>query len=310
MSYKKKIAMIGAGQIGGSLAMLCGIRKLGDVVLYDIAEGMPEGKSLDMLHGGPSLDCDINVLGTNNIADIEGADVCIVTSGIPRKPGMSRDDLVNTNAGIIKSVAEGIKQYAPSAFVIVITNPLDAMAYVMKQVTGFAPEKVVGMAGVLDSNRYKTFLAQEIGVSATSLSAMVLGGHGDTMVPIRSHTVVNGIPVEKFLDDDTLTSIENRVRKAGGEIVSKLKTGSAFQSPAASAIEMAESYLFDQRKVLPAAAFCQGEYGYEGIYLGVPVVIGKGGIEKIIEIDLTDSEKEGLQNSADAVKGLIASLPK
>ncbi|MDZ4786930.1 MAG: malate dehydrogenase, partial [bacterium] len=239
---------------------------------------------------------------------IKDSDVCIVTSGIPRKPGMSRDDLVKTNAEVMKSVGAGIKQHAPNAFVIVITNPLDAMAYLMQKVTGFSNSKVVGMAGVLDTARYQAHLAEEINVSNTSVSAFVLGGHGDTMVPVRSYTTCNGVPITNFINNDKLTAIENRVRNSGGEVVALLKTGSAFYSPAASAILMAESYLYDQKKMCAAAAYCDGQYGVKGLYLGVPVIIGAKGVEKIIEIELTPEEKKLLATSIEAVKSIVTVL--
>lgn len=303
---RRKIALIGAGQIGGTLAMLAGQRNLGDIVLFDVVDGMPQGKALDLSHLAPVFGLDFNIKGTNDIADIAGADVCIVTSGLPRKPGMSRDDLVKTNADIVKSVAAGIKAHAPNAFVIVITNPLDAMVYVMQQATGIPPERVVGMAGVLDTARYQAFLAAELGVSVASVNAFVLGGHGDDMVPVRSFTTCGGIPVGKLISSEKLDAIEKRVRGAGGEVVALLKTGSAFYSPAASAIQMAEAYLFDQKRVLAAAALCNGEYGVKGIYLGVPVIIGKKGIEKIVEIELSESENKALAESAERVRALIA----
>lgn len=306
---RKKIALIGAGNIGGSLAYLTCIKELGDIVLFDVVEGMPQGKALDLLHSAPVLNSSVSILGTNDYKDISGADVCIVTAGVARKPGMSRDDLLNTNSKIMTSVAEGIKQNAPDAFVIVVSNPLDVMVSLCQKVTGFSPEKVVGMAGVLDSARYRAFLAMEIGVTPESINAMVLGGHGDDMVPIRSHTTVNGIPITQFIPSERLEEIENRVRKAGGEVVTLLKTGSAFYSPAASAIEMAESYLKDQKKVLPSAAYLGGEYGYESLYIGVPVVIGAGGVEKIIELELSDEEKKALEVSASKVKALASELP-
>ena len=308
MSKRSKIALIGSGQIGGILALLVGMRKVGDVVMYDIVEGMPQGKALDISHLAPVFGLDFDIQGTNDIADIKDADVCVVTSGVPRKPGMSRDDLVEINSNIIKSVAEGIKTHAPNALVIVITNPLDVMVYLMQKETGFPANRVVGMAGVLDTARYQSFLSKELDVSVSSVSAFVLGGHGDSMVPVRSYTTVNGIPVEKMLDDEKLTAIENRVRKAGGEIVGLLKTGSAFNSPAASALQMVEAYLYDQRKVLPASAYCNGEYGVDGIYLGVPVIMGGNGVEKIVEIDLNDSEKEQLAASAAGVREVVDSL--
>jgi malate dehydrogenase len=305
---RRKIALIGAGQIGGTLALLCGQRNLGDVVLYDVVDGMPQGKALDLSHLAPVFGLDFKVTGTNNIADIAGADLCIVTSGLPRKPGMSRDDLVKTNAEIVRNVARGIRENAPDAFVIVITNPLDAMVHLMHKETGFPANRVVGMAGVLDTARYQAFLAEELNVSVSSVSAFVLGGHGDDMVPVRSYTTCNGIPVGNLIKSERLDAIEKRVRGAGGEVVALLKTGSAFYSPAASAIQMAESYLFDQRRVLAAAAMLNGEYGLKGIYLGVPVIIGKNGLEKVVEIELNAQEKQALVESADRVKQLLAIL--
>lgn len=305
---RKKIALIGAGQIGGTLALLAGLRGLGDVVLFDIVEGLPQGKALDLSHLAPILGCDFSIKGTNSISDISGADVCIVTSGVPRKPGMSRDDLVKINADIIKSIAGGIKQYAPKAFVIVITNPLDAMVYLMQKETGIPAERVVGMAGVLDTGRYSAHLAEELDCSVKSISSFVLGGHGDDMVPVRSYTSYGGIPISKVLDSDKLDSIEKRVRGSGAEVVNLLKTGSAFYSPAAAAIVMSESYLFDQKKILPAAAQLNGQYGLKDLYLGVPVVIGAGGVEKVVEIELNTEESKALSESADRVKGLIAIL--
>lgn len=310
MAGRSKIALIGAGNIGGVIAMLAGSRGLGDVVLYDIVEDMPQGKALDISHMTPVFGWDFNVTGTNDIADIAGADVCIVTSGIARKPGMSRSDLIETNSKIVKSVAEGIKQHAPDSLVIVITNPLDAMVYLMQKATGFPSSRVVGMAGVLDTARYQSFLSKELNVSVNSVSAFVLGGHGDTMVPVRSFTTCNGIPVERLIESDRLDAIETRVRKAGGEIVGLLKTGSAFCSPASGAIQMAEAYLKDQKRVLAAAAYLNGEYGFEGIYLGVPVIMGAGGVEKVMEIKLNDAETAELEASANAVKELIAELPQ
>lgn len=305
---RRKIALIGAGQIGGTLALLCGQRNIGDVVLFDVVEGMPQGKALDLSHLAPVFGLDFKVTGTNTISDIAGADVCVVTSGLPRKPGMSRDDLVKTNAEIIRSVAKGIKEHAPNAFVIVITNPLDAMVYLMQQETGFPSERVVGMAGVLDTARYQAFLAEELNVSVSSVSAFVLGGHGDDMVPVRSYTTCNGIPVGNLIKPERLDAIEKRVRGAGGEVVALLKNGSAFYSPAASAIQMVESYLFDQRRVLAAAARLNGEYGLKDLYIGVPVIIGKDGVEKIVEIELTEAERAALNESAERVKQLLAIL--
>lgn len=305
---RQKIALVGAGQIGGTLALLAGLRQLGDMVLYDVVEGMPQGKALDLCHLSPVFGVDYTVTGTNNLADIASADLVIVTSGVPRKPGMSRDDLLRTNAEIVTNVAHGIRKYAPHSFVIVLTNPLDAMVYLMQKMTEFPPNRVVGVAGVLDTARYEYFVAEELGVSVTSVSAMVLGGHGDDMVPVRSYTTVNGIPVGKLIPAEKLDDIEERVRNAGGEIVSLLKTGSAFYSPAAAAIQMAESYLYDQNRLLTAAAYCNGEYGITGIYVGVPVIIGAGGVEKIVEIDLSEHENGLLQASAERVHGLVKEL--
>ncbi len=308
MAGRNKIALIGAGQIGGTLALLCGLRRLGDVVLFDIVEDMPQGKALDLSHMAPVFGCDFEIHGTNKMSDIAGADVCIVTSGLPRKPGMSRDDLVKVNAEIVRGVAEGIKTYAKNAFVIVITNPLDAMAYLMQKATGFPQKMVAGMAGVLDTARYQSFLAKELNVSVSSVSAFVLGGHGDSMVPVRSFTTCNGVPIEKVMSKDRLDPIEKRVRNAGGEVVALLKTGSAFYSPAASGILMAESYLFDQKRVLAAAVALNGEYGLKDLYLGVPVILGKNGVEKVLEIELNAQEKESLNKGAEEVKTLIKLL--
>ena len=308
MVARRKIALVGAGQIGGTLALLAGLRGLGDVVLFDVVPDMPQGKALDLCHLSPVFGADFSVKGTNDIADIAGADVVIVTSGLPRKPGMSRDDLIKVNAEIIGNVSAGIKQHAPNAFVIVITNPLDAMVYLMQRNTGLPHNRVVGMAGVLDTARYQYFLADELKVSVASVAAMVLGGHGDDMVPVRSYTTVNGIPVSKMVAADKLDAIEKRVRNAGGEIVALLKTGSAFYSPAASAIQMAESYLRDQKRLLTAAAWCTGQFGIEGIYFGMPVIIGAGGVEKVLEIELQPNELEALKESAGKVKSLVASL--
>lgn len=308
MPKRKKIALIGSGQIGGVLALLAGTRGLGDVVMYDIVDGMPQGKALDLSHLAPVFNLDFKITGTTSMEDIKDADVCVVTSGVPRKPGMSRDDLIATNSNIIKSVAKGIKENAPNALVIVITNPLDGMVYLMQKETGFPHNKVVGMAGVLDTARYRSFLAEALNVSVASVSAFVLGGHGDTMVPVRSFTTVNGIPVAKMMSDEKLDAIEERTRKAGGEVVGLLKTGSAFNSPAASAIDMVEAYLFDKRKLLPASAYCEGQYGVQNLYLGVPVIFGANGVEEIVEIELTDDEKAQLKKSIDAVSGLVEAL--
>ena len=305
MIKRKKVALIGSGQIGGTLAMLCGTRNIGDVVLFDVVEGMPQGKALDLSHMAPVFGCDFHIQGTNNIDDIKDADVCVVTSGVPRKPGMSRDDLVKINADVIRSVAAGIKKNAPDSLVIVITNPLDAMVSLMQKETGFNSKKVVGMAGVLDTARYQAFLAEELNVSVSSVYAFVLGGHGDDMVPVRSYTTCGGVPVENLISKERLDAIEKRVRGAGGEVVALLKTGSAFYSPAASAIQMVEAYLFDQKKVLAASVLCDGEYDIKGIYLGLPVIIGKNGVEKILQLNLTADEKTQLNESAERVKNIL-----
>ncbi len=306
---RKKIALIGGGNIGGTLAMLSITKELGDVVLFDVVEGLPQGKALDLNHAAPVLGSSVRVQGTNDYKDLNGADVCIVTAGLPRKPGMSRDDLLNTNAKIMKSVADGIRTYAPNTFVIVISNPLDAMVTLCQRDTKIAPNKVVGMAGVLDSARYRAFLGEELNISPTCIEAFVLGGHGDDMVPVRSYTTVSGIPISQLVSSERLDAIEKRVRGAGGEVVALLKTGSAFYSPAVAAIEMAESYLKDQKKVLPCAAYLNGEYGFKGFYMGVPALIGAKGIEKILEIELTEKERKELNLSADRVKELVSSLP-
>jgi malate dehydrogenase len=307
---RKKIALIGAGNIGGTLAHLALIRNLGDVVLFDVVDGMPQGKALDLFEGGPIEGFDASVRGTNDYADIAGADVCIITAGLARKPGMSRDDLLATNAKIMKSVAEGIKKHAPNAFVIVISNPLDAMVTLFKRESGFPKNKVVGMAGVLDSARYRSFLAAELGVSVHSVQAVVFGGHGDDMVPVRSACTVGGAPITNFISDARLCEIEERTRKAGGEIVALLKTGSAYYSPATAGIKMAQAYLLDTKEVLPCAAYLEGEYGYKDLYLGVPVVIGAGGVERVIELPLTAEEKKAVDISAEHVAELVGALEK
>ena len=302
---RSKIALIGAGNIGGTMAHLCALKGLGDVVLYDVIDGMPQGKALDLLESGPIENFDTQIIGTTKYEDIAGADVCIITAGLARKPGMSRDDLLGTNAKIMKQVAEGIRTFAPDSLVIVLTNPLDAMVTLIKRVTGFPKNRVVGQSGILDSSRYRTFLAQELKVSVASVTAMVLGGHGDDMVPIRSTCHVSGVPIEKLIPDKRLSEIEDRVRKAGGEIVALLKTGSAFYSPASAAIRMAQAHLLDKKEILPCAAYLEGEYGVQGLYFGVPVMIGAGGVEKVIEIDLTPAEKKELDGSLAHVRELV-----
>lgn len=310
MSTRKKVSLIGAGNIGGTLAHLIALKKLADVVLFDVVEGMPQGKALDISQSSAVEGFDGSVIGTCNYEDIKGSDVIIVTAGIPRKPGMSRDDLVSINTGIIKSVAENIKKYAPNAFVIVVTNPLDVMVWVMKEVSGLPHNKVVGMAGVLDSSRFSYFLSQELGVSVNDITSFVLGGHGDSMVPLARYTTVGGVPIEDLIKSgattkERLDAIIQRTRDGGAEIVQLLKTGSAFYAPASSAISMAQSYLLDQKRVLPCAAYLDGEYGVKDLYVGVPVVIGAKGVEKIIEIELSAEEKQAFDKSVESVRGLM-----
>ncbi len=306
---RPKIALIGGGQIGGTLALLAAQRELGDVVLFDVVAGMPQGKALDIMESRPVDGYDVELVGTNDYKDIRGADVVIVTAGFPRKPGMSRDDLLKMNIDIMKTVATNVKEHASKAFVIVISNPLDAMVFAMKQITGFPRERVVGMAGVLDSARFRCFVAMELGVSVEDVTAFVLGGHGDEMVPLPRYCTVAGIPLPDLMSQEQIDRIVKRTRFAGGEIVELLKTGSAFYSPAASAIAMAESYLKDKKRVLACAAYLDGEYGVDGLYVGVPVVIGRGGVERIIEIELAPDERKLFDVSVDHVRTLLTSLP-
>jgi malate dehydrogenase len=315
MAKRNKIALVGAGQIGGTLALLTGMKELGDVALVDIAEGVPQGKALDLIEASPVEGFDCNFVGSNDYDVIEGADVVIVTAGIPRKPGMSRDDLIGINTGVIQSVGENIKKYAPNAFVIVITNPLDVMVEVMQRVTGFDPKKVVGMAGVLDSARFRYFLAEEFKVSVEDVTAFVLGGHGDTMVPLVRYSTVAGIPLPDLVKmgwstQDKIDAICQRTRDGGAEIVGLLKTGSAFYAPASSAIAMAESYLKDKKRILPCAAKLQGEYGVDGLYIGVPCLIGKDGVEKIVEVELNAEEQGMFDHSVSAVRDLLQIIEK
>ena len=312
---RNKIALIGAGQIGGTLALLSGLKQLGDVVLFDIQDGIPQGKALDIAEAAPVEGFDSRVQGTNSYADIKDADVVIVTAGVPRKPGMSRDDLVETNSKVMHQVGEGIKNNCPNAFVICITNPLDAMVYVLQQAAGLPPEKVCGMAGVLDSARFRHFLAEAMDVSVEDVNAFVLGGHGDTMVPVTRYSTVAGIPLPDLVEmgwitQDKVDQIVDRTRKGGGEIVNLLKSGSAFYAPASSAIAMAESYLLDKKRVLPAAAYLTGQYGVNGMYVGVPVVIGDQGIERIVELKFTDKEQEMFNHSVDSVRELVDACKK
>jgi malate dehydrogenase len=310
MIKRNKIALIGAGNIGGTLAHLIGLKELGDIVVLDVAKGTAQGKSLDLEQSSVVEGFDSSITGTDNYEDIAGSDVVIVTAGIARKPGMSRDDLIATNTKIISLVGEGIKKHAPDAFVIVITNPLDAMVYVMQKITGFAPNKVVGMAGVLDSARMSLFLAREFNVSIEDVNSFVLGGHGDTMVPLVRYSSVSGIPVPDLIEmgwttKNKIDEIVQRTRDGGGEIVKLLGNGSAYYAPASSAIAMAESYLKDKRRILPVAAFLNGEYGVKGLYIGVPAIIGKNGVEKIVEVKLNSAEMVMFNRSVEAVKKLI-----
>jgi malate dehydrogenase len=312
---RTKIALIGAGMIGGTLAHLIGLKDLGDAVLFDIAEGIPQGKGLDIAQAGAVEGFDAALKGTNAYSDLDGASVCIVTAGIPRKPGMSRDDLLGINLKVMEQVGAGIKKYAPHAFVICITNPLDAMVWALQKASGLPRNMVVGMAGVLDTARFRSFLAQEFKVSVEDVSAFVLGGHGDEMVPLVRYSNVAGIPLPdlvkmRWITQERLDEIVDRTRKGGGEIVALLKTGSAFYAPASAAIQMAESYLKDKKRILPCAAYLGGEYGIKGLYVGVPVVIGAGGAERIVEIDLNTPERAMFMKSVESVKGLVDACVK
>ena len=311
MPRRNKIALIGAGNIGGELAALAARRELGDVILFDIPEklGVAQGKALDLEQNGAVLGYDSKITGSGSWDDCAGADVVIVTAGVPRKPGMSRDDLLSINLKIIRNVGENLKSKCPDAFVIVVSNPLDAMVYELKRVTGFSGKKVVGMAGVLDAARFQLFLAREVGASVKDVRAMVLGGHGDTMVPVTSYCTINGVPVSQLIAADKLAAIVDRTRGGGGEIV-KLMGTSAYYAPASAAITMAEAYLKDLKRLLPAAAYLDGEYGYKDLYMGVPVVIGAGGVEKVVNISLTGDEKAMLDKSAAAVRELIEASKK
>ena len=312
---RRKIALIGGGQIGGTLAHLIALKELADVVLFDIVEGLPQGKTLDIAQAGPVEGYDVSLKGTNSYADIAGADVVIVTAGVARKPGMSRDDLLGINLKVMSAVGDGIKQHAPNAFVVCITNPLDAMVWALRQFSGLPHNKVIGMAGVLDSARFRHFVAEALHVSVEDVSAFVLGGHGDTMVPMPRFSTVAGIPLPelvkmKWISQDALDKIVERTRNGGAEVIALLKTGSAFYAPATAAIEMAQSYLRDKKRVLPVAAYVNGPYGIKDLYVGVPAVIGEKGVERVVELDLTADEKAQLMKSADAVKGLIEACKK
>ena len=307
---RKQIALIGAGNIGGTLALLVGLKELGDVILFDIVDGIPQGKALDLAQASPIEGFDASLRGTSNYADIAGADVAIVTAGVPRKPGMSRDDLIGINTKVVREVGQALRTHCPNAFVIVITNPLDVMVWVMREATGFPHNRVVGMAGVLDTARFRFFLAEEFKVSVEDVSAFVLGGHGDTMVPLIRYSTVAGIPVPDLVKKgwstkERIDAIVQRTRDGGAEIVGLLKTGSAFYAPAAAAVQMAESYLLDKKRVLPCAAHLNGEYGVKDLYVGVPVILGAGGVERVVEIDLDASERAMFEKSVSAVRGLI-----
>ncbi len=307
---RKRIALIGAGNIGGTLALLLGLKELGDVILFDIVDGIPQGKALDLAQASPIEGFDAALRGTSNYADIAGADVAIVTAGVPRKPGMSRDDLIGINTKVVREVGQALRTHCPNAFVIVITNPLDVMVWVMREATGFPHSRVVGMAGVLDTARFRFFLAEEFKVSVEDVSAFVLGGHGDTMVPLIRYSTVAGIPVPDLVKKgwstkERIDAIVQRTRDGGAEIVGLLKTGSAFYAPAAAAVQMAELYLLDKKRVLPCAAHLNGEYGVKDLYVGVPVILGAGGVERVVEIDLDASERTMFEKSVSAVRGLI-----
>ena len=305
---RPRIALIGGGNIGGVLAEQIAYRELGDPVIFDVVEGLPQGKALDMAEGSPLVDSDARIAGTNDYGDIAGAEVVIITAGLARKPGMSRDDLLATNLKIMKQVAEGVKKHAPDAHVIVVSNPLDAMVYTFKEVSGFPKNRVVGMAGVLDSARLRSFVAWELGVSVQDVTALVLGGHGDTMVPLVRYCTVAGIPITKLLSEDRIEAIVERTKKAGGEVVALLKTGSAFVSPALSAIEMAESILRDKKRVLACACLLEGEYGVDGLYVGVPCVLGAGGVERVIEVELDAGERKLFDASVEHVRTLVEQI--
>ena len=304
---KKRIALIGGGQIGGNLALLAAQKELGDIVIFDIpkAEGMVKGKALDLMQLRPHDGYDVNITGTSNWKDVKDADVFIITAGIPRKPGMNREDLLDINLGIMKDVSENIKEQAPNSFVIVISNPLDAMVYAFYKTSGFKSNKVVGMAGALDSTRFRTFIAMETGFSVQDVTCMVLGGHGDTMVPITRLATIGGVPLGDLISEEKITKIEERTRFAGGEIVKLFGNGSAFYAPAQSAIEMAESYLRDKKRVIPCATLCNGEFGIDGYFIGVPTVIGSNGVEKILDFKLKDNEQEALNQTLEAVKKTV-----
>lgn len=305
---KNKITVVGAGNVGATAAQLAAYKELGDIVLIDIVEGIPQGKGLDLLESGPIEQFSAKIIGTNDYKDTANSDVVVITAGIPRKPGMSRDDLIGTNAKIVQSVVEQILQHSPNTILIVVTNPLDIMAYLAKKVSGFPKNRVIGMAGVLDSARFRAFIAEELNVSMEDTQAMVLGGHGDSMVPLPRYSTVSGITITELLSSEQIEKLADRTRKGGGEIVSYLKTGSAYYSPGASIVQMVESIIRDKKRILPCAAYLEGEYGIEGLFVGVPVKLGSDGIEEIIQLKLTDEESNALKASADSVKATLAEL--
>lgn len=309
---RAKITIVGAGNVGATTAHWCAAAELGDIVLLDIpqTEGMPAGKALDLMQASPIVGFDANITGTTSYDDTAGSDIVVITAGLPRKPGMSRDDLLNTNANIVGSVTESIKQTSPNAILILVSNPLDAMVTKAHQVSGFSPNRVIGQAGVLDTARYRTFLAMELGVSVEDISALLMGGHGDTMVPLPSCTTVGGIPITQLLDKKRLDEIVDRTRKGGAEIVGLLKTGSAYYAPAAATTQMVESIVRDKKRLLPCAAYCDKEYRVGGYFVGVPAILGKDGVERVVEISLTDDEQAAFQHSVDAVKELVAAMDK
>ena len=308
MAGKSKVTVVGAGNIGGTVALHLAQRNYTDVVLVDIIEGLPQGKALDILESGPIIRFDSNVIGTNSYEETEGSDVVVITSGKPRQPGMSRDDLLNENQGIVSSVTEQIVEHSPDTIIIVVANPLDAMCHVAMETSGFPRERVFGMAGILDTARYRTFIAQELNVSVREVFALVLGGHGDNMVPLPSMATVNGVAITELLSQDLVDAIVQRTRQGGGEIVELLGSGSAFYAPAAAIVEMVDAVLLDQKRILPCATYLQGEYGIDDLYVGVPVKLGAGGIEEIIELDLTDEELADLENSANDVREMVKVL--
>ncbi len=302
---RKKITIVGAGHVGAHATMWAALKELGDVVLLDIVEGVPQGKSLDMLEAAPVKDFDAHIIGTNDYSDTDGSDVVVITAGLPRKPGMSRSDLVATNTRIVREVTENIAKGSPDAVILVVTNPLDAMVYVAWKVSGFPKNRVLGLSGALDSSRLRAFIAMELGVSVEDVKAMVIGGHADEMVPLPRYSTVSGIPITQLMSDERIEAIMERTKKAGGEIVGLLKTGSAYYAPSAAVIEMAESVMRDKKRVIPSAAYCEGEYGVSGMFIGVPVKIGNNGAEGIIEIELNEDEREAFMRSVEAVKELV-----